>query len=100
MSNNYIESVADDYGDTVKLIKDLEEKKEKLREELLTFVHDVPVTGLRWTVSKSESTMTGFDQRAAKEFLGEKAREFERKTRQTKILVKQTKVLGQTMEKE
>lgn len=98
MSNHYIESVADEYGDIDNQIKVLEARKKVLREELLTFVHDVPVVGLRWTVSKSEASQSSLDTKAIRLFLGDKVAPFERINKVEKILVRQTRVLGQVME--
>lgn len=98
MSNKFVESVADEYGDIVNQIKVLEERKDALRAELVTHVQDVPVVGLRWTVTKSESTQNSLDTKAVRLFLGDKAKAFERSNKVEKILVKQTRVLGQTAE--
>jgi hypothetical protein len=98
MDNNYLESVADEYGDIDNQIKVLEARKKVLREDLMTFVKDIPVVGLRWTVSKSESSQASLDTKAVREFLGDKAGQFERVNKVAKILVKQTRVLGQTAE--
>jgi hypothetical protein len=98
MSNNRLEAVADEYGDIDNQIKALEERKKILRDELVTYVQDVPVVGLRWTVSKSESTQRSLDTKAVRDFLGDKTDQFERANKVSKILVKQTRVLGQTAE--
>lgn len=98
MNNNFLESVADEYGDIDNQIKVLEARKKTLREDLLTYVQDVPVVGLRWTVTKSESAQSSLDTKAVRDFLGDKAAQFERTSKVAKILVKQTRVLGQTAE--
>lgn len=98
MNNNYLESIVDEYGDIDNQIKVLEARKKVLRDDLVTFVQDVPVVGLRWTVSKSESTQRSLDTKAVRDFLGDKAKEFERANKVEKILVKQTRILGQTAE--
>ena len=100
MSNNFIEALVDEYGDLDNQIKALEEKRKTLRDELVTHVHDVPVVGLRWTVTKSESTQNSLDTKAVRLFLGDKVKAFERSNKVEKILVKQTRVLGQTAEVE
>lgn len=98
MSNNFLESIVDEYGDIDNQIKALEARKQALREDLMTHVRDVPVVGLRWTVSKSESSQSSLDTKAVRNFLGDKVAPFERSNKVVKILVKQTRVLGQTAE--
>lgn len=96
MSNRHAEQLADEYGDLDAQIKALEEDKAKVRDEMLTYLDDVPVVGLRWTVKKSESTSTRLDTKKVRAFLGDKAAAFESKTKQTKVLVSQTQVFGKT----
>lgn len=98
MDNKLREILADEYGDLDYKIKVLEEKKKAIRDELVTLVGDVPVVGLRWTVSKSEANQTSLDTKAVREFLGDTAKRFERSNHVSKILVKQTRVLGKTAE--
>jgi hypothetical protein len=98
MDNKYAETLADEYGQIDYEIKLLEEKKKAIREELLNHVQDIPVIGLRWTVTKSESTARRLDADLVRLALGERVRQFERPVTTTKLMVKQTKVLGRTAE--
>lgn len=100
MNNQFVETLVDEYGDIDYQIKVLEEKKKVIRDELLNHVQDIPVVGLRWTVTKSESTARRLDADLVRLTLGERVRQFERPVTTTKLLVKQTKVLGRTAEGE
>ena len=98
MDNQFVETLVDEYGDIDHKIKLLEEKKKALRDELLNHVQDIPVVGLRWTVTKSESTARRLDNDLVRLALGERVRQFERPVTTTSLRVKQTKVLGRTAE--
>jgi hypothetical protein len=98
MDNKYAETLADEYGAIDHQIKLLEEKKKVIREELLNHVHDVPVVGLHWTVSKTEATSRRLDNDLVRLALGDRIRQFERPVTTTTLRVKQTKVLGRTAE--
>lgn len=98
MSNRYIETVADEYGDVDAQIKALEERKKALRDELVTLVQDVPVVGLRWTVTRSDVTSRRLDTKLVEAYLGERAEEFKKATTSVQLRVKQTQVLGRKAE--
>ena len=100
MDNQYAETLADEYGKLDAQIKALEAEKKEVRDKLLNVVQDVPVIGLYWTVTKSESTARRLDDKLVRLALGERVRQFERPVTTTKLLVKQTKVLGRTAEDE
>jgi len=100
MTSNILGVLVDHYGDLDARIKALEDEKYKVRDELLGHVQDVPVEGLRWTVTKIESTTRRLDTKAVKEYLGDKVSDFENLSRTTQLRVKQTKILGQTAEGE
>ncbi len=92
--HNYINSVADEYGDIVAKIKLLEERKELLRDDLITFIKDVPAEGLTWTVSKSESSTTRIDSKKVRELLGDRAKDVETVSKQIRLNVKPTLRFG------
>jgi|LakMenE01Jun11ns_1017448.scaffolds.fasta_scaffold9850398_1 hypothetical protein len=92
--HNYINSVADEYGEIVAKIKLLEERKELLRDDLITFIKDVPAEGSTWTVSKSESSTTRIDSKKVRELLGDRAKDVETISKQIRLNVKPTLRFG------
>lgn len=97
-SNNHAEQLADDYGDKVAMKKALEEQIDAIKDQLLTYIRDVPVTGLRWTVTRSDVTSRRLDTKLVEAYLGERADEFKKPSTSVQLRVKQTKVLGQVAE--
>ena len=88
--HNYIRTVADEYGDICAKIKILEERKELLRDDLITFIKDVPAEGSTWTVSKSESNTTRIDSKKVQALLGDRVSEVQTTTKQVRLNVKPT----------
>lgn len=98
LSNNHAEQLADDYGDKVAKKKALEEEIDAIKDELLNYVQDIPVVGLRWTVTRSDVTSRRLDTKMVEAYLGERADEFKKPTKSIQLRVKQTKVLGNVAE--
>lgn len=97
--NNYLETVADEYGDVCAKIAELEKRKEEMREELVTFIKDIPVEGLTWTVSKSVSKgRVTLDTKAVREALADTIHQYEKEGAPvTRLIVKPTMRFGETM---
>lgn len=96
ISNQYLETLADQLGDVRERIKQLEEQEAHIKDEFLTHASDVPVVGLRWTATKSETTSSRLDTKAVRDLLGERVKQYEKPTKSTTIRVKQTMVFGKT----
>lgn len=97
-SNNHAELLADRLGDLDAEIKAKEAEKQEVRDQLLNYVRDVPVVGLRWTVTRSDVTSRRLDTKLVEAYLGERAEEFKKPTTSVQLRVKQTKVLGNVAE--
>jgi hypothetical protein len=96
--NKYGEILADEYGALVEHLKELEEKKDKMRDELLQQVKDVPIEGLFWTVNKSQTKgRTTLDTKAIEELLGDDIKKYQ-KTGEPydRLVLKPTKRFGKT----
>lgn len=96
--NNYIETVADEYGDVCAQIAELEKRKETMREELVTFIKDIPVEGLKWTVTKNVSKgRVTLDTKAIREALADTIHKYEKTGKPVVSLnVKPTMRFGET----
>ncbi len=97
--NNYIETVADEYGDVCAQITKLEARKETLREDLVTYIKDVPIEGLSWTVSKSVSKgRVTLDTKAIREVLADSIHKYEKEGKPVVSLhVKPTMRFGESV---
>lgn len=97
--NKYIETVADEYGAVCAKIAELEKRKEEMREDLVTFIKDVPVEGIEWTVSKSVSKgRVTLDTKAIREVLADTIHKYEKEGAPVvRLIVKPTMRFGETM---
>lgn len=97
--NNYIETVADEYGAVCAQIAELEKRKEAMRDELTTFIKDVPIEGLTWTVSKSVSKgRVTLDTKAIREALADTIHKYEKEGAPVvRLIVKPTMRFGETV---
>lgn len=95
--NNFIETIADEYGDVCAQIAELEKRKEEMRDDLITFIQDVPVEGLTWTVSKSVSKpKVSLDTKAIREALADTIHKYEKEGAPVvRLIVKPTMRFGQ-----
>lgn len=98
LSNNPAEQLADEYGEKVAKKKALEKEIEDIKEQLLNYVQDIPVVGLRWTVTRSDVTSRRLDTELIEAYLGERANEFKKPSTSIQLRVKQTKILGNVAE--
>ena len=97
--NKYAETIADEYGSVVKEIKKLEDKKDFLKSELIPLISDIPLEGMRWTITKkSNPGRINFDMAALREDLGEAAAKYERVGKaHITLTVKRTKRFGEVL---
>lgn len=97
--NNYVETVADEYGDVCAKITELEKRREEMREELISFIKDIPIEGMSWTVSKSVSKgRVTLDTKAIREVLADTIHKYEKEGAPViRLIVKPTMRFGETM---